>query len=255
MQPLRRTARLTHLTHLARIAPQTAVGILGMLVAISCWPASASSAEPQRSPSGGAGPGDAGAASGTSGDAGAAKKSAKSGVLAALFPPAQGVTELRIDKTPPDPEPAMREEMQWVFDLRYERGDVFFVGVHSLDLGAPQTTPRVMGRFALELFEGPTLIERVRFDFPMLGTGDHQNKAYLSPPSFEKKLTTRIGVMFPQSKRGTRLELWDRATNQRYRLPWPPEARASGAAEGARASGAESQGDASTCDGGCARTE
>ncbi len=185
---------------------------------------------------------DGGAAS-----ADAATAKPRSGVLAALRPPVQSVQEIRIDKTPPDPEPPMREEMQWVFDLRYDRGDLFFVGVHALDLGAPQTTARVMGRFALELFEGPTLIERVRFDFPMLGAGDAQNKAYLAPVSFEKKLTTRIGVMFPQTKKGTRLDLWDRATNLRYRLPWPPDAGTASATSGAP--------DASACDGGCARTE
>jgi hypothetical protein len=157
-------------------------------------------------------------------EAGAPAKAPKPGGILSIFsPPAQSLPNMRIEKTPPDPDPPMREEMQWVFDLRYERGDIYFVGVHPLDLGAPQTTPRVMGRFALELFEGPTLIERVRFDFPMLGAGDAQNKNFMAPPSLEKKLTTRIGVMFPQTKRGTRLELWDRATNQRYRLPWPPE--------------------------------
>ena len=73
-----------------------------------------------------------------------------------------------ISKTPPDPPP-LTEREQWVFDLRWDRGDVYLLEVHKIDMGAPHTTPRVMGRFALELFEGPTLIERVRFDFPMLG--------------------------------------------------------------------------------------
>jgi hypothetical protein len=40
--------------------------------------------------------------------------------------------------------------------------------------------------------------------------------------SLEKNLTTRIGVMFPATRRGTRLELWDRATDRRWQLPWPP---------------------------------
>ena len=76
-----------------------------------------------------------------------------------------------------------------------------------------------MGRFALELFEGPTLIERVRFDFPLLGAP----RARRTPsPSFAGKLRTRIGVVFPATKRGTRLELWDRATGRRWSLPWPP---------------------------------
>ena len=41
-----------------------------------------------------------------------------------------------------------------------------------IDMGGAHPTPRMMGRFAMELYEGPTLIERVRFDFPMLGGGE-----------------------------------------------------------------------------------
>ena len=125
------------------------------------------------------------------------------------------VPDIVITKTPPDPQP-MIERSQWVFDLRWDRGDVFLVGIHPLELPAPQATPRVMGRFALELFEGPTLIERARFDFPLLGAEEID-----AALSFTPKLRTRIGVVFPASKRGTRLELVDRATRKRWALPWP----------------------------------
>lgn len=127
-----------------------------------------------------------------------------------------------LSKIPPDPPP-MRERGQWIFDLRYDKGDVFLLGVHRITLPAPQETPRAMGRFALELYEGPALIERVRFDFPLLGAGDVLDGGYMSPPSFERKLSTRIGVMFPATSKGVRLELWDRATDKRFPLPWPPE--------------------------------
>ncbi len=126
-----------------------------------------------------------------------------------------------ISRIPPDP-PALASRKQWVFDLRWSKGDPYLIAVHPLDLGAPQSTPRAMGRFAIELFEGPTLIERVRFDFPMLGVPE-LDAGYESSPSFTRKLTTRIGVMFPAVDRGTRLELWDRATDRRWPLPWPPE--------------------------------
>lgn len=128
-----------------------------------------------------------------------------------------------ISRTPPDP-PAMSERHQWVFDLRWDRGDVYLLEIHKVDMGAPHVTPRVMGRFALELFEGPTLIERVRFDFPMLGPDvlDAGPPTMRSPPRFEPKLKTRIGVLFPATKRGTKLELWDRAKDVRMALPWPP---------------------------------
>jgi hypothetical protein len=128
-------------------------------------------------------------------------------------------------RIPPDPTP-LSERGQWVFDLRWDKGDVYLLAVHRVELAAPQSTPRAMGRFALELYEGPTLIERARFDFPLLGagTGDLADAGRQAPPSFEKKLTTRIGVMFPATSKGTRLELWDRATDHRWPLPWPPSA-------------------------------
>src|SRR5205085_11700300 len=126
-------------------------------------------------------------------------------------------------RTPPDPPP-LHERVQWVFDLRYDKGDLFLLGTHKVDLGAPQETPRAMGRFAIELFEGPTLIERVRFDFPMLGAPESVSDAGVrTAPRFEPKLKTRIGVLFPATKRGTKLELWDRAKDQRWPLPWPPK--------------------------------
>jgi hypothetical protein len=126
-----------------------------------------------------------------------------------------------VSKTPPDP-PAMSERYQWVYDLRWDRGDIYLLEVHKIDMGAPHVTPRVMGRFALELFEGPTLIERVRFDFPMLGVFEEPDAGRRAAPRFEPRLKTRIGVLFPASKRGTKLELWDRAKDTRVPLPWPP---------------------------------
>lgn len=126
-----------------------------------------------------------------------------------------------ISRTPPDPPP-MSERMQWVFDLRWDRGEVYLLEVHKIDMGTPHVTPRVMGRFALELFEGPTLIERVRFDFPMLGAPEPIDAGLRTQPRFEPKLKTRIGVLFPATSRGTKLELWDRARDTRVSLPWPP---------------------------------
>ncbi len=127
-----------------------------------------------------------------------------------------------VKRIPPDPPP-MNEREQWVFDLRWDRGEVYLVGTHKIDMGQPHPTPRVMGRFALELYEGPTLIERVRFDFPMLGVEEPADAGLQTPPRFEPKLKTRIGVLFPATKRGTKLELWDRARDVRWNLPWPPK--------------------------------
>ncbi|HEY1692158.1 MAG TPA: hypothetical protein VGG39_08345 [Polyangiaceae bacterium] len=139
---------------------------------------------------------------------------------------ARGLPDIAITRTPPDPPPLV-EKSQWVYDLRWDRGELWLLGVHPLELAAPQATPRVMGRFAVELFEGPTLLERVRFDFPLLGADDPEGG-----PSMSSKLRTRIGVVFPATKRGTRLELWDRATNRRWSLPWPPQGEAAAAPSG-----------------------
>lgn len=126
----------------------------------------------------------------------------------------------------PDPPPLITKD-QWVFDLRWDRGDVYLVAVHPLELPAPQATPRAIGRFAIELTEGRTLLERVRFDFPFLGVPEPD-----AGIRFSRRLMTRIGVMFPQSKRGNLLELVDRATGQRWKLPWPPELLATDAGPG-----------------------
>ena len=149
-----------------------------------------------------------------------ASRALDAGAPAALLP------EIAITSTPPDPPP-LAERSQWVFDLRWDRGDLWLLGSYPIELPAPLTTPRAMGRFALELFEGRALIERVRFDFPLLGAFEADGG-----PSFSQKLRTRIGVRFPSTKRGTRLELCDRATGRRWALPWPPQAPGPSASDG-----------------------
>ena len=128
-----------------------------------------------------------------------------------------GADAFRIDRTPPDPTPLVTKE-RWLFDLRYRAAVPRLVSVSRADLLTPAATARVFGRFAIELYEGNTLVERVRFDFPML-TEPHEGRGI----DLERKLSTRIGVYFPRTSRGTRLELWDRATERRWSLPWPPE--------------------------------
>lgn len=130
--------------------------------------------------------------------------------------PAPTAPEVTIGPGQPDPTPLV-ERAQWVFDLRWTRGEVSLLRARRLELPSAQPTPRLMGRFALELFEGKTLVERARFDFPLLGAPEPD-----AAPSLAGKLSTRIAVMFPATRRGTRLELWDRATNRRWPLPWPP---------------------------------
>ena len=136
----------------------------------------------------------------------------------------------RFTRTPPDPQPALSSAKQWIFDLRYQQGDIFLVDTRALDLAAPRETPRVMGRFALELFDHAVLVERVRFDLPFLGAPAARPAG---PIALDKHVTTSIGVVFPQTPRGTRLELVDRATGERWLLPWPAKEQISTAADAA----------------------
>lgn len=159
-------------------------------------------------------------------------------ILVPAPPPPVGITDGGAPKAPPwiiskapaDPTPIISQS-QWVYDLRWDKGSIYLLGVHPLELPAPQATPRVMGRFAVELYSGATLVERARFDFPMLGAGEglpredagtRRTREDLDRVSFDEKLTTRIGVIFPATRKGNRLDLVDRATGVRLKLPWPP---------------------------------
>ncbi len=131
-----------------------------------------------------------------------------------LAPPAAGYA--------PDPAPLVTRH-QWVVDLRYRSGSLVYGGSRRVDLAQPTPTPRRMGRFALELYVGPQLLERVRFDFPLLGADElgGSPRRWDSAPSFERKLSSQAAVMIPQSERATRATLVDRATGRAWVLPWP----------------------------------
>jgi hypothetical protein len=90
----------------------------------------------------------------------------------------------------------------------------------------PVVTARPMGRFAIELWIGRELIDRVRFDFPLLGAeeppGDRQS--IHAEPRFEPGLEAERTILVPNSERATRAQLVDRATGKIQALPWPPDA-------------------------------
>jgi hypothetical protein len=127
----------------------------------------------------------------------------------------------------PDPTPLVTRH-QWVIDLRYRSGNVTYGGARRVELPSATATPRMMGRFAIELYVGRQLLDRVRFDFPLLGADELAGapRRWDSPPSFERKLSTQAAVMIPHSERATRAILVDRATGNAWMLPWPFVARA-----------------------------
>jgi hypothetical protein len=67
------------------------------------------------------------------------------------------------------------------------------------------------------MFSGPTLVERVRFDFPLI------NDDSLATEAYEKGLVTAVDVRIPDSDRPNKLEIWDRANDKRWKFEYPPK--------------------------------
>jgi hypothetical protein len=126
----------------------------------------------------------------------------------------------------PDP-PALMLERQWEYQLLYDCGAVSVVRVRPLLFEHPVATARRVGRYAVELWIGRELVDRVRFDFPALATeappGGPRHPLHEAPSLAEGAVVSRT-IMVPASPRATRAELVDRATGQRTPLPWPPDA-------------------------------
>jgi hypothetical protein len=125
----------------------------------------------------------------------------------------------------PDPEPLVTKE-QWEYQVLFSNGTASVEGAVKRSLPKPLATPRRMGRFALELWIGHELIDRVRFDFPMIAAEDVPGKTRRplhDAPSLSPHATARVRVSLPASQRATRLMLVDRATEKAQELPWPPD--------------------------------
>jgi hypothetical protein len=125
----------------------------------------------------------------------------------------------------PDPQ-ALRLDRQWEYELVYDRGKLSVGKVRERRFSQPIATQRQMGRFAIELWIGAELIDRVRFDFPLMAAEQPRLGArpVREPPSLAEGVTTTRTVLVPASPRATRAVLVDRATRERLELPWPPDA-------------------------------
>lgn len=132
----------------------------------------------------------------------------------------------------PDP-PALSERAQWFFSVDYDRGTLR-VGEPSFKcLDKPETTGRRMGRFAFELWLGHELVERLRFDFPLLAAETPRSgprKPLREVPSFAPGARVSVKLRMPASERATKARILDRATGDIVEVPWPP-----GAPDGAAA--------------------
>ena len=94
--------------------------------------------------------------------------------------------------------------------------------VRSVELKNPEPTARVMGRYALELWIGSEMLDRLRFNVPLGGNLPREEDGRpFKRPSFDK-VTARFKVRIAAQPRATYLKLVDRATNQEKRFLWPP---------------------------------
>jgi hypothetical protein len=137
------------------------------------------------------------------------------GGLAALADPP------RAGFAPDPPTPTSRK--QWSIEVVARGGKVTVGGAKAMMLEKPAESPRVMGRFALEFYVGPQLLDRVRFNLPLLDAPPEHNRGPLRRPSFEQ-VNTRLQVRIADSPRAAYLLLVDRATGETQRFAWPPEA-------------------------------
>ena len=126
----------------------------------------------------------------------------------------------------PDPEP-LRIARQWEYEVVYDRGKLSVAKVRAMRFDKPVVTARQMGRFAIELWIGHELVDRVRFDFPLLAADEPQKgprRPLKDPPNLGSGVRVTRTLLVPASPRATRAVLLDRATGEVTALPWPPDA-------------------------------
>ena len=118
-----------------------------------------------------------------------------------------------VTSDPPDPV-AMRMKEQWQLSLRFERGEVSVVQVEQKLYSQAQLTSRRLGRFAVEFWIGQELLERVRFNFPLLGESNDDS-------AIEAGLTTTASVEVPLVSRATFARILDRKTRREWLVKLP----------------------------------
>jgi hypothetical protein len=122
----------------------------------------------------------------------------------------------------PDP-PARPSKLNWVFEVTARGGKVTIDRVKGVSFEKPVETPRVVGRFALELYVGRELLDRVRFNVPLMG-GETSigNRNNLPKPRFEQNVTAHVQARMADNTRAAYLLVIDRDTGETQKYFWPP---------------------------------
>lgn len=128
----------------------------------------------------------------------------------------------------PDPTPlAAREQLRYA--IEFDRGTIRPGEPERVCTERPVPSARRIGRFAFELWLGHELVERVRFDFPLLAaeappTGTRRDLH--EAPRFAPGARVNAVVTVPASERATSARILDRATREATVVPWPPASAA-----------------------------
>jgi hypothetical protein len=124
----------------------------------------------------------------------------------------------------PDPEP-LSERGQWTYAVTYDRGVISVPAPTFQCLPRARATPRKLGRYAFELWLGHELIERLRFDFPLL-SGEEPAPSGRRPiyedARFAPGAHTTAVLQLPVSDRAGSARILDRATGEVVAVAWPP---------------------------------
>lgn len=118
---------------------------------------------------------------------------------------------------PPDPRP-LRSRDHYDYVVEFDKGDIEIASVKAVHLKQPRSAERRLGRFAFELWSGAELVERVRFDFPLLGASQADEEDPLGAG-----LSSKAKVRIPASSRASHARILDRKTRREIEIPWPPE--------------------------------
>lgn len=121
----------------------------------------------------------------------------------------------------PDP-PVTKNTKHWVFDIDVKSGVVSLGKARSATTAKPEGTPRVMGRYAIELYSGRELLDRVRFNVPGMGDGAREDKRFLKRPGMDR-ITTHFSVRIADNARANWARVVDRATGDEVYIAWPPD--------------------------------
>jgi hypothetical protein len=125
----------------------------------------------------------------------------------------------------PDPEP-LTERAWWSFPVTYDRGAIRVGEPELVCLPRPQPTPRRIGRFAFELWVGRELVDRLRFDFPLLATeepAEGGRKPLHETPRFAPGARVSVTLRLPATDRPSSARVFDRATGDAIAVTWPPQ--------------------------------